>query len=165
MSCRRRAEKASPRAKNRTFVLARPPRRPSTPTGSAQRIRPVLPPSVRANTDRNIPRTAIPARPRQSLPPHLHPRSVDRRLAKSSHLHTIDADRIRRKVQSEDANYPRSPVNEGRDADATPRLGHTLNGRMDHLMHADAGSDTSEYEGGSASEAESDLNMAREMTI
>lgn len=73
----------SPRA--RPFVLARPPRRPTTPT-SIQKVRP-LPRSYS-----NMPKTALP-RPRQSLPPHLHPRSVERRLAKSSHLHSIDAPR------------------------------------------------------------------------
>ena len=139
------------------------PRRPATPIQSGKKARPNLTLNARSFPDRlDAPRTAVPARSRQFLIPTGNTHMTGRRLARSSHLHTIDADRVRRKLQMDSVGMSATPTRSSQTLPSALLQTPTPNGTRQHFIEdviLDNGySEHSEYELASASEAEADLD-------
>jgi hypothetical protein len=161
----------SPLARTRSLGHSKgSPRRPGTPVNGSKKSRPTLTLNAKAFSDRlEPPRTAIPMRSRHFLPANATPHLNGKRLARSSHLHTIDADRVRRKMQMEsnDVNATPSKSFSGSVTPfvSTPRQTMSASLSTENALVDTADSALSEYDLASASEAEVELDMQGGLTL
>jgi len=108
-------------------------------------------------------------RSRHFLPTNATPHLNGKRLARSSHLHTIDADRVRRKMQMESTDINSTPSKSFSGSTtpfiATPRPKMLGSLSTENAIVDSIDSEFSEYELASASEAEAELDMQGGLTI